>query len=484
MIKKEPKKKKKLKKSVKFFTLSIIEIIISIICYIKFITMNILPIKILLLILIIFLVIDGTVFILLNKKNYKTRMIGTLLSIILIIVMSIVIKYQDATQTFLKNIEFVGVKTLTYKVVVLNDSDIESIDEVTKLGYLVNEDGLDDALSKLKESKDYYTKTCNGLTTCKKLLQDDEVDALLILKEMDELYKSEGSSIYNNTKSIYEFSIDISEDKITKSKDVSKEPITIYISGIDTFGKVSEVSRSDVNMLVTINPVTKNILITSIPRDYYVDIYGDDSDLKDKLTHAGIYGVDTSIKTIENLLNIEINYFARVNFTSVVSIVDALDGIDVESEYAFTAKYASEEENVYFEFPKGFNHLTGEQALAYARERYSLKGGDNARVKHEQDVMKAIINKLTSSKIVTKYKDLLESLNGKFVTDLGSGEINKIIELESTIPTWTIETQTLNGFDDSEKTSLMPDLYSYVMTPDEKSITDAKNKINEILKVE
>ena len=298
----------------------------------------------------------------------------------------------------------------------------------------------------------------------------------------EELYNEMQKDFKENHKVLKTISVEVQKKDFSKDVSITKEPFSVYITGVDTYDEISSVARSDVNMVVTVNPLTHKILLTSIPRDYYVPIYNDKSGLNDKLTHAGLQGVETSIKTIENLLEMDINYYAKFNFTSLIQIVDAIDGIEVDSPFAFTADY-KEETHVYYEFQKGINKLDGKQALAYVRERYGLREGDVARAKHQQQVVSAIVNKLSTSTILTKYGELIGSMEGNFVTNIDIDSITSFVKMQlDKMPSWTIESQVLKGSDASMKTASMPNLYSSVMVPLEDSVKEAIKKIDEITK--
>ena len=170
-------------------------------------------------------------------------------------------------------------------------------------------------------------------------------------------------------------SIKTKSKSIAKKVKVTKESFNIFISGIDTYGKISSVSRSDVNMVVTVNPKTKQILMTSIPRDYYVTLHGVKG-YKDKLTHASLLGIENSVMTVEDLLDIDINYYIKVNFSSVINVVDSLGGVDVYSEYDFTSIDG-------YHYSKGYNKVNGEEALSFVRERKAFASGDNQRIKKQ-----------------------------------------------------------------------------------------------------
>ena len=230
-------------------------------------------------------------------------------------------------------------------------------------------------------------------------------------------------------------------------------------------------------MVVTVNPNTNKILLTSIPRDYYVQLHGT-TGLKDKLTHAGIYGVNMSVQTLEDLLEVDINYYVRVNFTTLIELVDALGGIDVYSDYSFISYHGN------YPFKKGMNHMNGHQALCYVRERYAFKDGDRQRVKNQQAIISTIIEKVTgSSTIITKYSSILNTFGKSFQTNMGSDKIYSLVNLQlDKMPSWTIENISLNGFDKKALTYSYTGGELYVMEPDMETVHEARNKIDSIMK--
>ena len=216
----------------------------------------------------------------------------------------------------------------------------------------------------------------------------------------------------NDVRILDTISIKIESNVKVKDADVTKESFNIYISGNDIYGNILSVSRSDVNIIATVNPNTHKILLTTVPRDFYVQLHGT-SGYRDKLTHAGVYGIDMSVSTMEDLLDLDINYYMRVNFTSLMKLVDAIGGVDVESDYSFRA--ASGES-----FVKGINHMNGKQALAFSRERKAFSDGDRQRGKNQQKVIIAILNKtLSSTTLITSYTDILDFLNHIHIILLG-----------------------------------------------------------------
>ncbi len=256
--------------------------------------------------------------------------------------------------------------------------------------------------------------------------------------------------------------------KRPSSVNVTKDAFNILISGIDTYGSVSTVSRSDVNMIVTVNPKTKKILMTSIPRDYYVVLASKGA--YDKLTHSGIYGVRETERTLENLFGIQIDYYVKVNFSSLEKIVNSLGGITVNNPRAF------------LDFPAGNIYLDGASALRFSRERHSFAGGDNERVKNQQRVLTGIINKAISPAIITNYSSILNAVSGSFVTNMSSGEIQRLIQMQlNDMSSWSISTQSVTGYNStSSKCYSMRGISTYVMKINYSSVNSAAKKINSL----
>ena len=255
---------------------------------------------------------------------------------------------------------------------------------------------------------------------------------------------------------------------------LTDEPYTILISGIDVSGPISTTSRSDVNILMTVNPRTHEILLTTTPRDYYVYIPGVSGDMRDKLTHAGIYGVKTSMRTLEELYGIEISDFIRINFDSLIQLVDALGGVDVYSEYEFSSGDYS--------FYRGTNHLNGEQALAFSRNRYAFGSGDEQRGKNQMLVLTAIINKLVSPALLQNPSGVLDVVSRSMQTSIGSSEITDAIAWQlDNGESWTIDRQAVTGTGDSNETFSMKGTDVYVMWPDEDSVSAGAEKIKEVM---
>ncbi len=256
--------------------------------------------------------------------------------------------------------------------------------------------------------------------------------------------------------------------------EVPEGAFVLYVSGVDTWGSAGARSRSDVNILAVVNTNTKEVLLVSTPRDYYVPL-SNSNGVKDKLTHAGIYGIDTSIGTLELLYGVDIQYYVRMNFTGFVNIVDAVGGVDVYSDTTFSVGDA-------FSYTEGINHMNGIEALAFARERHSFAGGDRARGTHQMEVIKAVLNKCTSSAILYNYADVMNSISGCFTTNMPQDKIASLVRMQlGDMAQWTITSMSVDGTGASKTTYTVPGKKAYVMIPDDTTVQRAKESIATVL---
>ena len=260
-----------------------------------------------------------------------------------------------------------------------------------------------------------------------------------------------------------------------KLDDITTTPFSVYLSGIDVYGDIKQTSRSDVNVIMTVNPNTKQILLTTTPRDYYVPLSVSNG-VPDKLTHAGIYGVDCSVKTLEKLYDIDIDYYVRVNFTSIQKIVDLLGGVKVYSDYDFTSDWGPS-------FKKGYNKVNGKQALAFCRERHHFADGDYQRGRDHQHMIEAILNKAMSPDILPNYAKLLKTVSKNFQTNMSTKEIMALCKMQlNDMSQWTIKFANAEGTGASRKTYSMPSRFAYVCMPDYNSVDKITQKIKKLLK--
>ncbi|MCL2652891.1 MAG: LCP family protein [Propionibacteriaceae bacterium] len=262
------------------------------------------------------------------------------------------------------------------------------------------------------------------------------------------------------------------------------QPFIVYISGIDTAGPIASRSRSDVNQLMVVNPQTGNVLLVNTPRDFYVTLADmPNCDLPDKLTHAGVYGINVSVDTLNALYGIDINYYVRLNFSSLVTVVDALGGIDVDSQWAFTASQgACQDLDSCPSFTVGMNHLDGVHALAFARERHNVPGGDRGRGADQQAVITAILKKATQPSSLMNYAGIVSAISGSIQTSMTPDQISAQVKRQiSTGTNWTVKSMSVTGADMSNYTCSYPHQKLYVMNPDQKSLAAAKDAIRAVL---
>ncbi len=478
------KKSKKNKKTVNILS-SIIGIIFDISLIIfsyLIIKLDVLPTKYFSGLFGVLLVITVIFNLILFVPKIKSKLkIGTdIFSVLFSIVFCIGINYLYNTNDFFNKITDSKYQVENYYVVVLDNGTYNNIKDLKNdnMGIFVsNTDSYKEAREKLLDKVKTKNKDYDDANSLAKDLLKENVDAMFISETYKVALDEEIDDFKSSTKILDTISIKTKNKDIVKDVKVTKEPFNIFVSGIDTYGKISNVSRSDVNMIVTVNPNTHEILLTSIPRDYYVQLNGT-TGLKDKLTHAGIYGVDKSVKTLEDLFGIEINYYVRVNFTTLIDVVDVIGGIDVYSDATFVPWTDRT-----IKINKGMIHMNGKTALAFSRERHAYREGDRHRVKNQQDVITAIMNKILSSKtIISKYNSLLNTLDGSFQTNMDTKDLTSLIKKQlNDMPKWTITSQSVNGSDSSNYTYSYPKQKLYVMIPDMSTVNEATTKINEVL---
>ena len=266
----------------------------------------------------------------------------------------------------------------------------------------------------------------------------------------------------------------------TEANKITKEPFVVYLSGVDNRGELTENARSDVNILAVVNPSTKRVALINTPRDYYVDLAGTNS--KDKLTHAGLYGVETSMATLGNLYGVNVDQYLRINFAGFISIIDAVGGVDVYSDQAFTSVGSPG----YYDpttFAEGWNHLDGKSALAFARERHAFKTGDIQRGINQMKVIDAMVEKLKSPALLMSFSKLMDAMADCFVTSLSQEQISALVRMQlSDLSSWDIQSYSVTGTGaKSSKCYSAKGQSLYVMKPDENSVNEAKALVAAVL---
>ncbi|HEL1980699.1 TPA: LCP family protein [Streptococcus suis] len=323
------------------------------------------------------------------------------------------------------------------------------------------------------ESTQLVTSPATSYLTAYQSMINGESQAMVFNGVFTNILENEDPDFSSKVKKIYSFKV--TQTVETATEQVSGDSFNIYISGIDAYGPISTVSRSDVNIIMTVNRATHKILLTTTPRDSYVAIADGGQNQYDKLTHAGIYGVNASVHTLENLYGIDISNYIRLNFTSFLQLIDLVGGIDVENTQEFTSGG--------YNFPVGTVHLDAEQALIFVRERYSLANGDNDRGQNQEKVIAALIKKLSSPDNLANYQAILTGLEGSIQTDLSLETIMGLVntQLESGTQ-FTVESQALTGTGRSDLSSYaMPGSQLYMMEINQDSLEQAKAAIQSVL---
>ncbi len=410
----------------------------------------------------------------LSRRKLVVKIFSAVLSLVLIAGCLTAAKGLGA----LDNISGGNYQTKLITVIVKADSSYEKLKDIKgkTLGYVAEED-VNKALKFIedKEKVDVEEQMMESSMILGEALLNGEVEAIILNEAYRGLIEDEYGTFSTDTRIIYEYEEKKEVQRTDTKIDVTEDAFNIFISGIDTYGKVSTVSRSDVNMIVTVNPTTKEILMTSIPRDYYAELasFG----VRDKLTHAGIYGVEESMATLENEFDIKIHYYAKVNFTSLIKIVDALGGINVYNDQSFTSYHNHEY------YPKGEIYMDGRTALEFVRERYGLANGDYDRVKNQQKVLKAMINKAISPAIITNYGDIMDAVSGSISTSIDAKDIQKLIQMQvNDMASWNMEQISVTGKGTTSTSCYsMPGQKVYVMQPDYDSVKAATQKINSVM---
>ncbi len=495
--KKKKKNKRRLAKLMTVFIFAALALLIF-----QMIYLDLLPMKLIILISAVLLIISLIITLIMNfkVKKFLPRLLVGLISFCMCLGLAygnyFVYKTKD---TFEVVTSIADKKAITTSIIAMKTSDIKKETDLKnkKIGTIsgMDSEATERTLKALsKENVKYSTKNYGNLDDLVNALYDGSVDAIClnekyrdILHETDEYFtfNTETKVAYQNVHYVEREATDNESDPVN---DITKDAFTILVSGNDSYGSLQDANtRSDANMLLTVNPKTGTILMTSIPRDYYVDlICPGDGEMacpegsKDKLTHSGLLGIKSTEKSIENALGIKINYNIRINFSSVVNLVDALDGIDLDIKEGEQCDilYANMQPGL----SVGKHHVDGETALAFARERHAYVNGDNQRVKNQQKVFKAIFKRIVSPKMITNYGKFMDALAVAFDTNISGDEISDFIKYElNNMPKWKFESYTIYG---ESANDFCYEAQSYASVTYQNDLMNeiARNKIKAVLK--
>ena len=418
-------------------------------------------------------------------KAHKIQRVlgGVILSLLFDILMGIGIYYINVSTKALKNITTTKTEVAVVDVYVRSDDAAQSITDTAgyTFGILseLDRDNTNEAVKDINKDlgSEITTQEYSGYVDMINALENGEIDAFVLNTAYIDVIKDmpDYEDIDTRIRSVAEYKVkhktEVTENKTEDTKD--KHVFTVYISGIDSREGLVAKSRSDSNILLTVNTETKQILMVNTPRDYYVPL-SISGGARDKLTHAGIYGVDVSMATLSMLYNIDVDYYFRINFSGFENIVDALGGVTVYSDTAFTTLHG----NYYIQ--QGENYLNGAEALGFARERYALAGGDNDRGQNQMKVIKAIISKMTSTDFLMNYTSVLDALQGSFETSIPMDLISTVVRDQlASGGDWNVVSYAVTGTGDTQIPWSMG-VGAYVMWPNEDTVATATSLMKQV----
>lgn len=458
--------------------MAIIQIVLSVVFMAVLFMINVLPMKYMAIVFGILMFLD--MFSLGSQFTRSAHVIGKIDCILMCVLLILGNVYLIRTNATLFSITNNTYKVDRIAIAVLDSDSAQTIEDASGYTFgaqvIGGSDKVEQAIDQITKElgQDLYYENYEDPYAMVQNLYDGNIQAIIYNTAYDSSLTERFPTFSQDIRELKHIEIKTEVQNISgDKKDVTKVPFTVFISGIDTEGSISTTSRSDVNMLVTVNPTTHQILMTSIPRDYYVQLPGVSGEYYDKLTHAGLYGADCSMNTLSQLFGIDIDYYAKVNFTTLRDMVNALGGVDLDSRYEFTTISGEY-------FVEGMNYgVDGSSALAFARERYNLPNGDNDRVINQQIVLKAIINKCMSPAILTGYMGIMDSLSDSFETSLSQQQISSLVRMQLDQGSgWEILSSRVVGTGDENTCYSSGDNLLYVMVPDYSSVEMVAGFIN------
>ena len=427
--------------------------------------------------------IFAVIFAIMHERKIPS-IIASVLTVILTAVYVIGAVYIGKTNNTISDVTTAEVQTDVVSMYVMNDDPAQTVNDAAnyEIGIMssVDRENTDKTIDSIESQlgSQLNIQEYNTMFDLADALKSGEVGAIIINEAyvgiIGDVENYEWMTTDIRQITTVEHAVESSPEADAEVSDETQNTFVMYLSGIDTYGGISARSRSDVNILAVVNTDTKNILLLSTPRDFYVD-YSVTGGAKDKLTHAGIYGIDASIDALERLYDIDVNYYLRINFTGFMDVIDALGGISVYSDYEFTVNNVKT-------FQKGYNDVNGREALAFARERYSFADGDYQRGRNQMEVIRAVINKAASSSLLVNYTSVMDAIAGSFETNMPRSQIAALVRMQlSDMAQWNITSYTSSGQSMYAETFSMPGQDLYVIVPDENSIAEAKEQINAVL---
>ena len=334
---------------------------------------------------------------------------------------------------------------------------------------------LDQIRAKL-DKDDLWLNETENIWKAVEALYNDEGQALILNTAYVDTIEEQYGSFSEDTFIVDYFTKTEEKDEV-KIIDVTKDPFSFFVAGSDSRdARLTRITRTDVDIICTVNPVTKQIMIVSLPRDSYIANPAAHDGL-DKLTHMGIYDITNSLDALSKWMDMDLDMYVLVNFNTYKKIVDALDGVDIVNPYAFSGLGHS--------FPEGQLHLNGDAALAYVRERYSLANGDFGRNEHQIIVLQGIIRKMLSAEIITNFSSLMDALDGTFLTNISTSSIWKLANMQiNDMASWDIIQYHITGDTGSAECVSMPGMMLSVVYPYENQVDFIRTEIDTMMKNE
>lgn len=428
----------------------------------------------------------------LSQMTDSSYIFGRVLAIVFCAVFLVGANYVRESMAALQNVGGATTKVDVISYYVMKDDKAQTLVDAKdySFGILRTQDreNTDKALEEAnkKVGKSLSTVEYDDPMTLVDALYAKEVQSIVLNKSFVDTVKEQYKTFQTDTRELETSQIESEVEPIVDT-DVTTKPFNVYISGIDVYGKIDQTSRSDVNIIATINPVTKKVLLTSTPRDYYVPLYtkGGKSysgGIPDKLTHAGIYGVDCSLNTLEKLYDIDIDYYVRVNFTSLKKIVDLLGGVEVYSDYDFISDWGPHGAGTHYKFKKGYNKVNGKKALAFCRERHHFANGDYQRGRDHQHMIEAILNKVMSPSVLPNFSKLLKESKTMFQTSMSKDKIVSLCNMQlNDMAKWKISYANAEGSGAKKTTFSIRSTALYVCEPNYESVKKITKRINKVM---
>lgn len=421
-------------------------------------------------------------YLLLKKKSILAKLLSLLMSGVMVAGAVVIF----SANTVLKEVSNINISTNAVGIYVKNEDPSQRLMDVKDYTFGIMQE-LDRANTDLSRAaaeeelgQELAVKEYISVLNLADAMREGEINAILVNSGYLSLLKDDADhlSFLQEIRPIWSHEIVRALDPVAEKEGEqapeSRNSFVVYISGNDTTGELEASSRSDVNILMAINPDTGKILLVNTPRDYYVETPVSAGD-KDKLTHAGVYGVDISMATLASLYHIPVDHYVRLNFSGFVRIIDALGGVKVENDTPFTGRDGSD-------FPRGTLNLNGHRALVFARERYAFADGDRKRGENHQELIKGVIDKATSPAILTNYAQLIEAVSGAFETDFSQEEISDLVQKQlSEGISWEIASISVDGSDDCGNNFSMPNAYVYRMIPNMETVANAEKQMRDVL---